>query len=248
MIININIIKTIMINIVFGSLIFIICYIDLYIMSNYGFSLLSIISFSIIAIIYRIFKNYYNNKFARIFFIEACEKKEANDFYNAEISMLKAISLFTDPKFKTMGFHNLGNWNLKSNKTASQNYYEKAIACDPENYKPHVGIGWLFMTINKLDKALNYSILSIKLINKSKIDIDTKNKALGNVMNNIALIYHKQFIGGDKSCKDLAEKYYKQSIELNVEVELMTECLDLLQNGDDIKFIDIYSKLLGIWN
>jgi tetratricopeptide (TPR) repeat protein len=174
--------------------------------------------------------------------------KTANDFPNAENTMLKAISLFSEPKYKAMGYHNLGNWNLKSNKIASQNYYEKSIACDPENYKPHVGIGWLFMTVDKLEEAKNYSILSIKLINKSNIDIDTKNKALGNVMNNIALIYHKQFIGGDKSCKDLAEKYYKKSSELNVEAELMTECLELLQNGDDIKFIDIYNKILGISN
>lgn len=233
-------------NIMIGSLIFITLYFDLVIMSKYGLGIISIISLSIIAIISRTLIDYYNNKFARVFFSEACEMKAVNDFPNAENTMLKAISLFSEPKYKAMGFHNLGNWNLELNKSASQSYYEKAIACDPDNYKPYVGIGWLFMTIDKLDEALKYSSLSIKLINKSNFNIDIKNKSLGNVMNNIALIYHKQFIGGDKSCKDLAEKYYKQSIELNIEVELMTECLELLHNGDDVKFIEIYNKLIGI--
>ena len=230
-----------MLNITIGSLIFITYYFDINIMSKYGLGLVSIISLTS-----RTLVDYYNNTFARVFFSEACEKKAANDFYNAEKKMLKAISLFTDSKFKAMGFHNLGNWNLKSNKIASQNYYEKAIAFDPDNYKPYVGIGWLFMTLNKLDEAIKYTSLSIKLINKSKIDIETKNKDLGNVMVNMALIYHKQFISGDKVWKDLAEYYYIQSIHFNVEIELMTECLELLHNGDDIKFINIYNNIIDI--
>lgn len=197
-------------------------------------------------IISRMLINYYNKKLARALFIDACEKKAVNDFENAEMTMLKAISLSMDPKFKAMGFHNLGNWNLKSNKVASQNYYEKSIDFDPDYYKPYVGIGWLFMTLENLTEARNNFEISLNLINKSNIDVGCKIKASGNVMNNLAFLNHKLFVDGNETCKDIAEKFYKDSIQMKVDVELMTECLELLHNGDNIKFISVYNKTLGI--
>lgn len=142
-----------MFNITIRLLIFIVCYIDIVIMSYYGLGLISLISLLIMTIISRMLIDYYNKKLARALFIDACEKKAVNDFENAERTMLKSISLSMDPKFKAMCFHNLGNWNLKSNKVASQNYYEKSIDFDPDYYKPYVGIGWLFMTLENLTEA-----------------------------------------------------------------------------------------------
>ena len=228
------------------SLMLFVCYFDIVIVSYYGFGLVSLISLLIMTIISRTVIDYYNKKLARALFIKACEMKAVNDFENAEKTMLKAISLSLDPKFKAMGFHNLGNWNLILNKVASQTYYEKAIMYDSDYFKPYVGMGWLFMTLGKLTEAQIIFEVSLNLIKKSNIDADIKIKSCGNVMNNMAFLYHKQFVDGDDSSKVIAENYYKESINMKVDVELMNECLELLCNGDNIKFISVYNKTLGI--